>query len=184
MTKVKLWKYGHQICNLFAGILAAICWIFSIVLWGMMNDSSVPPLSGCASSWTCLKAVFTAEAHSCCESSSRFCRKFSRLGQLHTLTLLGHSLALEGPPHLKTWPSSPSSLTFALTVVSLENVVAASKIAYEHQDMYLSQVPCSTSDLRSSLSRGFISAGNPEKERPMAHLEALMASPRFVAWDP
>ena len=34
----------------------------------------------------------------CCESSSRFWRKFSRLGQLHTL--LGHSLALEGPPHL------------------------------------------------------------------------------------
>ena len=47
----------------------------------------------------------------CCESSSRF----SRLGQLHTL--LGHSLALEGPPHLN--PLKPDLPPLLLTLVQI-----------------------------------------------------------------
>ena len=87
----------------FAGILAAICWIFSIVLWGIWMIPLSLPCQG----------VRQAELvwRQCCESSSRFWRKFSRLGQLHTL--LGHSLALEGPPHLNPLkPDLPPLLLF------------------------------------------------------------------------
>ena len=56
MTEVKLWKYGHQICNLLLAFLQPFVEYFPLFSRNM-NDSSVPPLSGCASSWTCLKAV-------------------------------------------------------------------------------------------------------------------------------